>query len=275
VSAIRAELLPRAHIVTPNIPEAEVLSDSPSARSMTCGRPAIGSSRSPRATAGTPTVPSRPMSPAPGTNLRASRAENRHQAHARNRLYAVVGDCGQPRAGARRQDRAHPCARIPRWRDSPRPRHCRATARSAISGGYTEGDSGSGSRLRQERPIHSTTLPSALSPSLSRTMDRFDHHRTAGADESSRRYRRRCGRSPRSSAGRDHKREGEGRACPRGEDVRANGGGSDAGVRGPCDSPPLGRIATARRVCHRCRLARADALAPAGTRSNASADRAR
>ena len=43
---MRLELLPRAHIVTPNMPEAEAWPGCRSRRSTTCGRPASGSSSS-------------------------------------------------------------------------------------------------------------------------------------------------------------------------------------------------------------------------------------
>ena len=126
VAAMRTELLPRAHIVTPNVPEAEVLAGL-TIRSIDDMRAAgerilkLG----PRVVLVKGGHLDGPESvdvacTADGTfELRGT--ADRHPAHARHRLHAVVGDRRQPRARAGRPRRARPRPRVPRGRDSPRP----------------------------------------------------------------------------------------------------------------------------------------------------------
>ena len=135
VAAMRTELLPRAHIVTPNVPEAEVLSGltirsiddmrAAGERILKLG-PRVGTRQgwsSGRARVGGRRVHVE-------RDVRTARTADRLQAHARYRLHAVIGDRRQPRARAGRPDRTHPRPRISRGRDSPCPRD-RAGSRPA------------------------------------------------------------------------------------------------------------------------------------------------
>ena len=105
VAAMRTELLPlRARRDAERARGRGAGRAARSARSRTCARPASGSSSSARASyssrAATSRGPSRSTSPARRTGRSSCAAAHRHQAHARHRLHAVVGDRRQPGARA-------------------------------------------------------------------------------------------------------------------------------------------------------------------------------
>ena len=143
VGAIRTELLPRAHIVTPNVPEAEVLSGLTHSlsRRHAGGRRADPEARAARRTGqGGPSGRAgvRGRSVHRTRELRAAQAAHRDPAHAWHGLHAVIGDCRQPGARTRRPHGAsarHATTSTARF--AMRRASDKATARSVISGGYT------------------------------------------------------------------------------------------------------------------------------------------
>ncbi len=150
VDAIKAELLPRAHIVTPNVPEAEVLAGIP-IRSLEDMR-----------RAGDRILSSAPASYS--SRAATSTARNRSTSRAR---HTDTSSCAAPESTRHtRTGRAAPCRRrsprTSRWasttvqpwsrhasismaRYATRPVLAGATAHWAISGGYTSGWSFRGS----------------------------------------------------------------------------------------------------------------------------------
>ncbi len=144
VQMLCTELLPRARVVTPNIPEAEALSGRRIRLAGRCARGGAAHSR-PRAVGGD--HHRRPRAEDGHDEGRRSAVRRprvhrvharrgRHDAHARHRLHVRVGGRREPRARRRRcRDAAARGAAIRRRRDRARAaRSATATARSIISG---------------------------------------------------------------------------------------------------------------------------------------------
>ena len=146
VAAMRAELLPRARIVTPNVPEAEVLAGMPM-RSLDdmreAGRRILGSRAARRTRQGRPSRgPRRDRRRVHGgRDLRDPAPADRHPAHPRDRMHAVVGDRGEPGARADGPRRPRARAGLSRRGDPPRagPRRRPRPAQPLLARGILNG----------------------------------------------------------------------------------------------------------------------------------------